>query len=244
MIPLLFGASERSLLGVYTPGVAPRKRRAAVICPPLGQEYMRSHRTCRILASRLGEAGIDAFRFDYFGTGDSGGEVEDLSLEGAVHDARAAIQEVMDVASVRRVTLVGLRLGALIASHAAVGIRAVDRLVLWDPVADGAQYVRDLMGADATVARRGDRRVDGFVFTGSLQDDLLGASLLAADLPSQVLTVVSEDLPRHRALRDSLSARLTSAKYEHLPNPPSWTEVGNIGVGAVPSDIITRITQW
>ena len=66
------GASE--LFGWYhdAPG-APHRDAVAVICPPCGSEYTRSHRTLRHLADRLAAAGIPALRFDYHGAGDSPG---------------------------------------------------------------------------------------------------------------------------------------------------------------------------
>src|SRR5258705_6760804 len=49
---------------------------AIVLCPPLGYEYMSAYRTLRILADRLAAIGFDALRFDYDGTGNSAGDVE------------------------------------------------------------------------------------------------------------------------------------------------------------------------
>ena len=45
-----------------------------VIVPPVGYEYWSSHRTLRTLAERLAENGCLALRFDFDGTGDSGGD--------------------------------------------------------------------------------------------------------------------------------------------------------------------------
>src|ERR1700734_1110922 len=46
----------------------------AVIVPPVGYEYMSSHRTLRPLAERLAQQGCAALRFDFDGTGDSAGD--------------------------------------------------------------------------------------------------------------------------------------------------------------------------
>jgi len=136
MIPMTIGTEERPLHAVLTAASGKRQRRAVVFCPPFAEEYARTHRAGRLLAQRLAAAGLDALRFDYFGTGDSAGEDEEFSPDGAVQDALAAIDEARDLGKVRHVTLVGMRHGALVALRAASQHRSVDRLVLWDPVVD------------------------------------------------------------------------------------------------------------
>lgn len=245
MLPILFGSSTRPLLGIYTPAAPTSRRRGVVICPPLGQEYIRSHRTCRVLADRLADAGHDVLRFDYYGTGDSGGEARELTLEGAVHDARAAAQEIRDVASVRRVTLVGLRAGALIAAHAARDVRAIDRLVLWDPVSDGADLVAGAVAEGLPLGDDGAREWQGFLFTRALQDELSDASLThIADLPEEVLIVVSEASERHRDLTEHVRGTGADVELVIRESPPSWKEMAHLGVGALPVEALTHIAAW
>jgi alpha/beta superfamily hydrolase len=136
MIPLLIGDSARPLHAVFTAAAGKRRRRAAVFCPPFGAEYARTHRAGRMLAQRLAANGVDTLRFDYYGTGDSAGEDHEFGPAGAVEDALAAIAEARDLGKTRRVMLVGMRDGATVALRAAAQVRGVDRLVLWDPVAD------------------------------------------------------------------------------------------------------------
>ena len=59
--------------------------------------------TYRALVGALSEAGHDVLRFDYFGTGDSGGDTEDFSLEGAAGDSAVAVDEMCE-ADQRRLT--------------------------------------------------------------------------------------------------------------------------------------------
>lgn len=245
MIPLLFGSAERPLLGVYSPSARRGEGRGVVICPPLGQEYIRSHRTCRILASRLSEAGHDVLRIDYFGTGNSGGEAEDLSVSGAVEDTLSGVREIGDLAGVRRVSVVGLRAGSMIAALAAARSRVVDKLVLWDPVSDGATYVRHDIGSGDALGEDGDRQLLGFLFTRALQTELSKVALVRFDgFPARVLLVVSEDRPEHRLLRAHLEKRGVSTDFARLENPPAWTELGHVGVGAVPADVLKTIVDW
>ena len=90
---------------------------AAVVCPPIGHEYTRSHRTLRHLADRLAAAGVPTLRFDYHGTGDSpGSDLEGARLDRWQQDIAAAIAHVRAQAGCERVCLVGVRLGAALAS--------------------------------------------------------------------------------------------------------------------------------
>ena len=91
MNPFFFGSSEERLLGVHHPprGRAPRER-GILLCYPLGQEYMRAHRAFRQLGMLMARRGFHVLRFDWFGTGDSAGRVEDAKIERWVADARSA----------------------------------------------------------------------------------------------------------------------------------------------------------
>src|SRR5262245_24413810 len=144
MNPFFFGSSERPLFGVHHP---PRERGAretgVVLCYPMGQEYMRSHRAFRQLANLLTRAGQHVFRFDYFATGDSSGASGEGSLAQWLADVNQAIDELKDNASLASVSLVGLRLGAALAARASAGRADIDRLVLWDPVVLGPSYLEE-----------------------------------------------------------------------------------------------------
>jgi pimeloyl-ACP methyl ester carboxylesterase len=117
---------------------------------------MRSHRAFRQLTTLLTRGGYHVLRFDYGGTGDSAGEGEAQTLEQWTDDVSTAIEELRDTAGLDQVTVVGLRLGAALALQAAArggsGGVGVDRLVLWDPVADGERWLAEVLpaGVEAT----------------------------------------------------------------------------------------------
>jgi pimeloyl-ACP methyl ester carboxylesterase len=134
--PLYLGTRERRLFAVYEPAATKdRRTRAAVLCHPWGGEYIYAHRTMRQLAVRLSACGFHTLRFDYFGTGDSGGEDSEANPAAAQADVESAIEGLQDIAGAARVTLVGLRLGATLAARAAMRREEnVEALVLWDPI--------------------------------------------------------------------------------------------------------------
>ena len=88
----------------------------------------------RHLATKLSQAGFHTLRFDYFGTGDSAGDLIDADLTGWEGNAESAIEGLKDIAGAPRVTLVGMRIGATVAARAAARLAdEIEALVLWDP---------------------------------------------------------------------------------------------------------------
>jgi pimeloyl-ACP methyl ester carboxylesterase len=134
--PLYLGTQERRLFALYEPAaVKERRTRAAVLCYPWGAEYTYAHRTMRQLAVKLSTRGFHTLRFDYFGTGDSGGEDSEASPAAAEVDVESAIEGLKDIVGVAQVALIGLRLGATLAARAAMRRKEnVEALVLWDPI--------------------------------------------------------------------------------------------------------------
>ncbi len=136
-------AGERFLtVGFPPPGEA---RGHVIYLPPLGEEMNR----CRALAAaqsrRLAAAGYRVTLVDFFGTGDSEGELQDASLaiwrDNIDETVRAALEE-----TEAPVTLWGLRFGALLAMDYAAGAnRPIENLLLWEPVTSGKRYVTQLL---------------------------------------------------------------------------------------------------
>ncbi|MEW6704979.1 MAG: alpha/beta fold hydrolase [Pseudomonadota bacterium] len=253
MTPLFFGTRRRRLFGVYTPGRAGARARAAVICPPFGQEYLRAHRALRQLAAGLAGAGYHVLRFDYHGTGDSGGDLPEASLAGWREDVATAIDEVCDTSGASRVTLVGFRLGAALAAEAAAERkRQVEALVLWDPVIRGEAYVNELLDdtiprADAherPVARAGGgHEVVGFVLTEAMAAEMRAIDLapLRATLPARTLAVASDDAAYARL--QAWGEGLPALQAAHVPNDPPWG-VDRDMPGVVPVRVLQHIMEW
>jgi uncharacterized protein len=142
MMPFHFGPAERSLFGLFHPAEgASSDDRAVLLCNPFGQEAVRSHRIYRVLAERLARGGIAVLRFDYHATGDSPGADCDGDIAGWVLDTRTALRELARRSGARQVICVGARLGAVMAARAATRLAELHRLVLWDPIVSGPDYL-------------------------------------------------------------------------------------------------------
>ena len=144
-VPNFFGAAERQLFGIYHAPEGDTIRDAGVVlCHPAPQEYSQTYWAYHKLAGMLASAGFHVLRFDYSCTGDSAGDSSDASLAHWVTDIGTAVEELRDIAGIRRISLVGMRLGAALAVRAtAAGVRVRD-VVLWDPVTSGSTYLAEI----------------------------------------------------------------------------------------------------
>ena len=146
MEAFFFGASEHYLFGAYHPPRGSLDRQEGILlCAPFGQEYMRSHKSFCYLAEGLASCGYHVMRFDYRGQGDSSGDLNGLRIQDWQEDICTAIRELQDVAMVNKITLMGLRLGATLLATMETLPTVVSKVVLWDPIVDGAQYRMELM---------------------------------------------------------------------------------------------------
>jgi hypothetical protein len=136
--PFFFG--ERSLFGMLHAAAAP-SRGALLLCAPLLQEGIRSHRALWALAEQAARSGIDAMCFDWYGSGDSAGDGPQATLQSLLDDLREASSELLARAGAGSMRWLGLRSAALpLQAYLATQRLPVD-LVLWDPQLDGGRVV-------------------------------------------------------------------------------------------------------
>lgn len=117
--------------------------RAVLICNSGNQEYTRCHWALKALADSLSKNGFAVMRFDYTSTGDSSGETGGGSVTQWVEDAVAAGTALKKMAQVQHIQVIGIRLGAVIATRAAEKLGAIHQ-ILWDPITDGSRYLSQL----------------------------------------------------------------------------------------------------
>ena len=251
MNPFYFGSSKRPLFGIHHPPTSADVRQAGIVlCPAIGQDYMRTHRGLKQLAQQLAKAGFHVLRFDYFGTGDSGGESVEAELAQWTADVGDAIDELKDTAGVATVSLVGIRLGAALAALAALARPDIDQLVLWDPVVDGAAYVEELLGlgvpahVNGTVPP-GTIGVSGFPVTPALRNDLKEIDLRMQAFPAKpVLLVVSEERAEYQAMHTHLSGAGAGSTFRVVPTASDWDDVDRLGAVLLPQRIIQEIVTY
>jgi alpha-beta hydrolase superfamily lysophospholipase len=151
MQPFYFQAQGRSLFAVFHPSVDARA--LVLMCPPLLHEHVRSYRFFSQLADRFAVDGVACLRFDYYGTGDSGGEDAEFDPAQATDDIARAADELRARGGDLPLVLMGIRGSALLACAAADAAQA-EAVWLWQPEYDGARHVRELETLD--LAARSD----------------------------------------------------------------------------------------
>lgn len=234
MIPLHFGVPSAPLYGVLHPAAEPRGRRALLVMGPWGWEALRAHRTLRSLADKVAERGMDALRFDYSGSGDSWGDHADISVAGWLEDSEYALEELRATAGVRRVSVVGLRLGGLLAGAlAARRPTEVDRLILWEAPRSGQEFLGWMEDAPRTETNAFPVppafRAEVEELEGTDFGRFRGHVLWVGDRP-----------PR----REAAGVRSFETLTPREPLSPCWVEDQEFGAGAVPTRLLDEMVGW
>jgi pimeloyl-ACP methyl ester carboxylesterase len=222
-----------------------------LLCHPWGVEYLAAHRSMRQLAWMLSAAGVHTLRFDYFGTGDSAGDMRQADLAGWQDDIEMAVEELKDTSGAMRVGLAGLRLGATLAAGIAARLPGeVEALALWDPIASGKEYLEDLMkfAEEEQRARNGaEAEIGGFALTPRMAREMeeIDLAASAATIQARTLVVLSEEQKSCEAVRSRLAGRFRGPfAVEQVAAPPVWVEDVSIGTGAVPAKVLQRVVEW
>lgn len=144
--PQFFGYPQAQIFGLFhAPTGGQVRRSGVVICPPLGEEYFAAHRPLRVLATQLARLGFPVMRFDYLGCGDSSGDDLDVTVRSCLYSLSSAMARLRELSGCERITTIGVRFGGTIAAmSASASPRMLHECLLWDPVLDGAAYVRYL----------------------------------------------------------------------------------------------------
>jgi pimeloyl-ACP methyl ester carboxylesterase len=149
--------------GVFTMLHRPRglPRGGFLFCHPLGEEKLWSHRVFVNFARRLAASGWTVLRMDFRGEGDSSRAFEDSDLHTRLEDSKAGLAALRtELPDGAPVGLLGLRFGAAVAAKVAGEAESrVERLVLWDPVVEGAPYMQTLLMANLAYQLAVHRRV-------------------------------------------------------------------------------------
>jgi pimeloyl-ACP methyl ester carboxylesterase len=139
------------LFGFYHPATESGSERLLVICPPLFDEYRRSYKALSELAKGCAAAGSHVFRFDYFGTGESWGDLEEVTVQTWIGDIQAAIDEGLALSGASQVYLLGVRFGATLAAQ--VRRPEIAGYIFWDLVPTGRDYLAHLARVDDLMAK-------------------------------------------------------------------------------------------
>jgi uncharacterized protein len=257
IVPFYFGTPGKELFAcLHVPESDSCRDCGVVICQPFGHEYVNSHRALRQLAARLVDAGYPVLRFDYYGCGDSSGEVTETSIAEWVINVSQAISELQQRIEVSNVCVVGLRLGASLAVLSSMRGERPASQVLWDPIVSGKSYLKQLIALQNEMLRfrPKPRRVDrpqheleifGFPMSSDLREGISAIDLSSGSqrVAEHVLLVQTEPSEGSDELRMRLQDIGTSIRYAQPEAPKIWLPTTD-GSLLVPGRVLQSITSW
>lgn len=178
--PIYFGP-DSLLFGIYHAAQGQPKKKSILIVPPLLNEYMRCHYALRKVAVSLSEAGYDVLRFDFRGTGNSKGAMDELTIDDWVTDIESAIIEVGQISGNSDIGAVAVRFGAALLCRASSDFR-FSRVIFWDPIFVGETWYQKLQISrkKARAKPRMPGEMSDFVFMGHVLSPSFVAELVSA----------------------------------------------------------------
>ncbi len=129
----------------YSTAYLPSEQTGAncVMLPPFGEERKSSTRLFVLLARALARQGHTVLRFDFTGTGESGGKHSQATLTGWLQQAETALQLLSHHNDEKEWFGIGARLGANILLRLALE-KPPEQIILLEPLLNGDDYLRDL----------------------------------------------------------------------------------------------------
>ncbi len=261
--PLYFSSGDHKLFAwLHRPAVLSPTSVGLVICKPFGYEHLCTHRSLRVFADTAAQLGMPALRFDYLGCGDSADLQPDADqIKQWVEDILAAEAELRRQTGVQQVCLLGVRLGALLATLAAARLSNVKAMIFLAPVTSGKRYLRELRTArlaaimgtaeadrDVTPAAAGtpgSMEFSGYAMSPATMETLSKIDLGKSPVPAmqKALVIDRQDLPLAGTWYESLSAAGVSAQYQSLPG---FVEMAMVApqFAVVPRQMTEAIGSW
>lgn len=257
--PFFFRTSEKYLFCCYHRPQGKHYRDCGVIlCYPLGQEGIWSHRTFRQLAIGLSRAGFPVLRFDFSGCGDSEGDCDQWSIQQWKTDIESGLVELKKRTQVKNVCLIGLRLGATLARMVGATREDVKGMVLWDPVINGRDYVDELTSQQQKhleryrgvpqnfIQENEGQEVIGFTLTKDFLTNLQRINLLtvSSQYAKKVLFIQSTEDLLEKELENQIRKNHPFVEFQHLPSNPIWIKGDTLARKLVPQHIIESVVSW
>jgi len=139
--PVVFENEKQQLFGVLHYPPEARKLPAVLLCHGFTGTKVESHRIFVKLAQLLEEFQLVTLRFDFRGSGDSEGDFSQMTLEGEISDARAALDYLQTLPEVdpNRLGILGLSMGGAVAATLSGRVQRISACALWSAVADFSQ---------------------------------------------------------------------------------------------------------
>lgn len=120
----------------YCPESISDETECFLVIPPLAEEMNRCRYMCTLFAQAVADKGMGCFSLDSYGTGDSSGNFLDCNWQQTIEDMLTALAHLTSL-GYKKISLLGIRLGALQALDLVEKCQDIKRVILWQPVTNG-----------------------------------------------------------------------------------------------------------
>lgn len=247
-IPFFFKNGTYELFGVLHEPEGVARSEGFVFVHPFAEEKLWAHRVYVSFARALSGLGYPVIRFDVMGHGDSDGDFEESSIETQLSDIKCALDVLKSkLPYVKEVNLLGLRFGATLAALSAESLPDIKKLVLWDPVVDGAKYMQEMLRINLTtqsavykeirhtrdalvqIMKEGKTvNVDGYEMSYSMFEQTSSINLLQNNKKYAGNCLIVQISKKEEAFKkdlDSLKAGYMNADLKLSVEEPFWKEI-------------------
>lgn len=236
--PFFFGEEGKKLFGVYHPPMIRSECNAGIVlCYPMGIEYFRCHHIYTKLANILASAGIHVLRFDFFSCGDSDGDDYEATIGQWISDISSAVELLRSSYNLRAIHLFGCRLGGCLASMCGSELGNIDKIILWDPIVSGTDYLKELaklhqhwqLKTYGRLLTEAENEVLGFMISDELAGGLKKIDLMTIESPPAHDVFLIESVPDPKTEYSEHLRRLVQHfSYKHISLPGMWSDLEKI----------------
>jgi len=210
-----------------------------VYCHPIFDERKCAHRFWYQLRTRFAAAGVVLESFDYRGTAEAEGQFSQLSLSSLRDDTAEYLAR-------DRACLIGVRFGGSLAlDYCATNADCIEKLILIEPIVDGAAYVeylrrkqkiKDMMtGSTCNLDERDFENIEGYKTSTGFIEQLEGFCLCDSVQAGPVSCCVYLLQAKNGSSLDSELQRLYSTLknsghrvvLEKIAMPIFWERIGS-----------------
>jgi exosortase A-associated hydrolase 2 len=239
--PFFLNAGAAARFCLYHPAAQPC-RGSWLYVHPFAEELNKSRRMAALQARSMAQNGYAVLQVDLYGCGDSAGDFGDAGWDAWHEDLRRA-SAWLAAATDTQPGLWGLRLGASLAvDYSRSAPTGPAGLLLWQPVCQGAQYLRQFLrlkiasnaleqnaaaGVNAMLQslREGlTLEIAGYRLSPVLAEAIgaLDLGALPPAMPAHWIEIGPQCPPAAQRIRDAWQAAGTKLQFDLVDGPPFW----------------------
>lgn len=232
--PAFIAGSKGPLFALHhAPEHAPEKVSDSTECivaiPSFAEEMNRCRYMQTLLAQALNKQGHALVSVDPYGTGDSSGDFAEASWDQWIQDTIDATHYAKQL-GYKKISLLAVRLGALLAMAAAPEIENLHRMIFWQPVTNGKTFLNQFLRIKIAASMGRDEKAE----TTAHLEELIKSG--------QNIEVTGYDVSPE--LFSGIQAAHYSNHLDHLSCPLSWFTVLASEERKTPRGDLQAMEKW